>query len=182
MLRQVFTLSAGTHCTDCRWEAWRSWRRRHGWRHPRRWSCVRTRDRQRRAAITLWRCCWPVARGSSHAAPTPSHLSAPGGRWVDWQTAGCDALSVSQIGADVSEESIASASACRGLPYITYFSHVACSSTLNTETPSSNGTFVSSHQTGELRFAEDRRHVKHEVAQAIFQDGHVRRLNIGPFK
>ena len=105
---------------------------------------------------------------------------------MDKHTAGCDALSFSQIGADVSGEPIASASSFRGLPYITYFFHVACSSTLNREAASSYRTFVPSHQTGELCIAEDRsrsyRHVKHEVAQAIFQDGHVRGLNLGPFK
>ena len=91
---------------------------------------------------------------------------------MDRRTAECDALSFSQIGADVSEEPIASASAFRGLPYITSFFHVACSSTLNGEAASFCGTFVPSHQTGELRIAEDRsvnyRHVKHEVDQAIF--------------
>ena len=68
------------------------------------------------------------------------------------------------------------------LPISYLFFHVTCSSTLNREAASFYGTFVPSHQTGEPYIAEDHRHVKHEVAQAIFQDGHVRGLNLGPFK
>jgi len=44
-----------------------------------------------------------------------------GGECIDKHTAGCDALSFSQLGADVSAEPIASASAFGGLPYITSF-------------------------------------------------------------
>jgi hypothetical protein len=65
-----------------------------------------------------------------------------GGECTDKNTAGCDALLFSQIGADVSEEPIASASAFCGLYYITPFFHVACSSTLNREAASSYWTFV----------------------------------------
>ena len=44
-----------------------------------------------------------------------------GGEWTDKHATGCDTLSFSQIGADVSEEPIASASAFHGPPYIVSF-------------------------------------------------------------
>lgn len=47
-----------------------------------------------------------------------------GGECIDKHTEGCDALSFPHLGADVSAERIVSASAFRGLPYITSFSHV----------------------------------------------------------
>jgi hypothetical protein len=78
-----------------------------------------------------------------------------GGEWTEKHAAGCDAVLFSEIGADVSEEPVASPSPFRGLTYIIYLFHIACFSALNIEAAVSSGVFVPTHQSVQHHIAED---------------------------